>query len=573
MNKQIKKLLSLALLSSLLITSIGCSNGVEATSGATDDKPTDPPAQQEQQQSRENDPATLTDEEIVKVGVILENYDPDNITVEDALAINEAIRDAGIHGGRAVGAAMREFGFDNEVIKELAPPPDRGDKENDGGAKTQGEERPENGEQRPEQGEDGQQPPQEGEQANQGGQGNYSMSQAMSDNAQLTTIAYSGLAFITGSEGADTFMPPGKVADFFGFQYMRDVDEAGYGHNTTFLTKAANNILDLLTDTQKAKLIELAEEQTELYNDFAYNRYPLLKAFRMNLEGDQPSGASDLDLDQVAAYTKALYEFDADLSYERAVVLGDIVQSFSADQIATLDSMEFNDSSTWLDVEEDESLKRSMDHDTHVALMTYASELFSWYKGSLEADSYFCPERHGTYFGGFFMKDYFAMGDPDYFISTSVTGDSGRIFLESLDSEQRQLIEGILDIQKPWLEEIGEIRVEVSTLLRKSMDGETIDKARVYELIGRYGELDGLMSGLYASRFAQVNETLTDAQRATFDDLRGFDIVPDGGYYFSAPVELPDVGSVDYLFGVGSTPSDMGQIDDGEFVSLKNSVR
>ncbi len=191
---------------------------------------------------------------------------------------------------------------------------------------------------------------------------------------------------------------------------MRDVDEAGYGHNTTFLTKAANNILDLLTDTQKAKLIELAQEQTELYNDFAYNRYPLLKAFRMNLEGDQPSGASDLDLDQVAAYTKALYEFDADLSYERAVVLGDIVQSFSANQIATLDSMEFNDSSTWLDVEEDESLKRSMDHDTHVALMTYASELFSWYKGSLEADSYFCPERHGTYFGGFFMKDYFAMG-------------------------------------------------------------------------------------------------------------------------------------------------------------------
>ncbi len=202
-------MLSLALLSSLLITSIGCSNGVEATSGATDDKATDPPAQQqEQEQSRENDPETLTDEEIAKVGLILENYDPNNITVEDALAINEAIRDAGIHGGRAVGAAMREFGFDNEVIKELAPPPDRGGKENGGEAKPQGENKPENGGQP----QTGEQPPrdentQQGEQQpKQGGQGNYSMEQAMSDNAQLTTIAYSGLAFITGSEGADTFM-------------------------------------------------------------------------------------------------------------------------------------------------------------------------------------------------------------------------------------------------------------------------------------------------------------------------------------------------------------------------------
>ena len=62
----------------------------------------------------------------------------------------------------------------------------------------------------------------------------YSLSQAMSDQAQLSTIAFSGLGFITGNAGADTFFPPGKVADFFGFQYMRDVDIASYGHNTLF---------------------------------------------------------------------------------------------------------------------------------------------------------------------------------------------------------------------------------------------------------------------------------------------------------------------------------------------------
>ena len=27
-----------------------------------------------------------------------------------------------------------------------------------------------------------------------------------------------------------------------------------------------------------------------------------------------------------------------------------------------------------------------------VSVMTYASEMFSWYAGSVDADTYFCPE-------------------------------------------------------------------------------------------------------------------------------------------------------------------------------------
>ena len=61
----------------------------------------------------------------------------------------------------------------------------------------------------------------------------------MSDQAQLHTIAFDGLAFLTGDFGFDTFLPPGKVSDYFGFQYMRDIDAKGGGHNTSFLTRIA----------------------------------------------------------------------------------------------------------------------------------------------------------------------------------------------------------------------------------------------------------------------------------------------------------------------------------------------
>ena len=387
----------------------------------------------------------------------------------------------------------------------------------------------------------------------------YSLEQAMSDKAQLSTIAFSGLAFMTGSAGADSFFPPGKVADFFGFQYMRDVDTAGYGHNTTFLSKAANNVLKILSDEQKARLVALAKEQEAVYVNFAYNRFPLMAAFRNNMEGKLPSGASGISLDAIKTYTGNLYSLDAQLSYRRAEVVGGIIASFSADQKAYLAKMEFNNSATWPEVSEDTSLKKNLTNTQFVAVMTYASELFSWYKGNINADIYFCPERHGTYFGGFYMKDYPAMNNPDYFISTSITGDSGEGFLKVLTDTQRQRITGIIEEQRGWLKEIGEIRTSVATELRKSMAGQSMDKEKAYSLIKRYGQLDGQMSGLYAVRFAEVNKTLTSDQRAALVKLRNLTVVPKGAYMFSTPINYPSLPSIDYLFGIGQAPSDSGQ--------------
>ena len=65
------------------------------------------------------------------------------------------------------------------------------------------------------------------------------MARTLSGGAQLHTIAFSALAFLTGSLGSDSFFPPGKVADWWGFQSLRDNDVSGKGHNTDFLTKAA----------------------------------------------------------------------------------------------------------------------------------------------------------------------------------------------------------------------------------------------------------------------------------------------------------------------------------------------
>ena len=63
------------------------------------------------------------------------------------------------------------------------------------------------------------------------------MEQTNSDQAQITTLAFSAFAMVTGNLGAQSFFPPGKIADYTGFQYLRDNDPDNYGHNTSFLTR------------------------------------------------------------------------------------------------------------------------------------------------------------------------------------------------------------------------------------------------------------------------------------------------------------------------------------------------
>ena len=263
---------------------------------------------------------------------------------------------------------------------------------------------------------DGQQrPPREGGPGGGGkerGAKRYSIEQAVSDQAQLRTIAFDGLTFLTGDINGDTFLPPGKVSDYFGFQYMRDIDAAVGGHNTSFLTRIANNMLSILNVGQKAKLLALAKAQENDIERFARMRLPLIKAFRRNLEGDIPAGSKGLDREAVMKCSSGLYELDGLLSYQRAEVMGAVFRSLDDVQRAALAKLTFGDSRTWPDVP-DQLDRRSMSHEVDVAMMTYASEMFAWIAGSLEADTYFCPERHGMYFRGFGMKTAPAMGKKD----------------------------------------------------------------------------------------------------------------------------------------------------------------
>ncbi len=381
-----------------------------------------------------------------------------------------------------------------------------------------------------------------------GKQSKYSLDQAISDKAQLNTIAFNGLAFLTGDFGAATFIPPGKICDFFGFQYMRDIDAAQKGHNPMFLDRVAGNILYILNDNQKKMFMDIAKVQAPKMEELAKMRLDLIKAFHLQRDQEFPSTSSGLNKEAVTQKVGDIFAMDAELSLKRAEIMAAVALSLTYEQKEYLSNMKFGDFNTWPIKDERGQLKhgaKGQSKMVNVAYMTYASEFFSWIAGSEQADVYFCPERHGTYFGGFYMKDMPAMGKRDYDISTSVTGNSGESFLGILNSDQRQHITRILDLQADELIKIISIRHAISRELRKYLVGQIPDKERIMALGREYGELDGYMSYLYTIAFSNVNKTLSSDQHQKLVTLRSLDGYKSADYYiYSQAINTsPDMSS------------------------------
>ena len=382
------------------------------------------------------------------------------------------------------------------------------------------------------------------------GPGTFTMAQTLSDQAQQTTIAFDGLAFLTGGLGADSFFPPGKVADFWGFQYLRDNDPSGMGHNTDFLTSASLNMFSILTADQKAQLITLAKSQVSSINQYGYNRFVLMTAFRRMLAGDLPAGTTGLNEDAVKTFSAGLYHLDGQISFERAQVMGGILYNLNNTQKTYLAGMVGKGMTSWPTVAEPTEL-RSLTQDEKVAVMTYSGDLFSWYAGSIQADVYFCPERQGTYFGSFYMKDAPAVGNPGYSIGTNITADMGKAFEATLTTDQDVLISGLVNTQRPYLTSIVDLRTKVSTELRKFTQGQSADSATVLALMDEYGRMDGSIVYNFATNFSKVGKTLTDAQKTQLMSLRVQTLgnfTPTAAYLYAQPIEFPQVQNTDFLF-------------------------
>jgi hypothetical protein len=329
-------------------------------------------------------------------------------------------------------------------------------------------------------------------------------------------------------------------------------------------------------------LKSLAAAQVDQINLYGYKRYPLMKAFHRQLDGDIPSGSTGLNLDAVKAVSADLYQLDGQISFDRAVVYATLFKTWTASQKSHLESMKTGGFDSWTVTAEMETavreLMKGVSHDVSVALMTYAGDLFSWYAGSLEADVYFCPERQGTYYGSFYVKDAPAIGHEGYKIDESLTANAGKYFLEQLavthlDTPVTALVNTQRNNLYAGTRNIVQMRTDISTLLRSLVSASELTDsfkaqvlAQVLEKSRIYGELDGEIVYGYTMAFSEVFPSLTTAQTDNLMAMRKkilsgvyngvpFDYtVCTTPFLYAAVIEdvsvlAPYIANTDYLFG------------------------
>ncbi len=379
----------------------------------------------------------------------------------------------------------------------------------------------------------------------------YTMAQTISEEAQRNTIAFDALGFMTGNLGAQTFLPPGKVADYSGFQYFRDNDPTGLGHNTDFVTLIAANMLDILTDDQIALYVSSAKSQIDQINAYAYKRFAICKAIRRLIGGELPVGTTGLSMEAVMNYSAELYRIDGEISYGRAELFGKVIGSMTSAQIAKMEALKkLNGVGNWPSTLTDRLKSMYLQPDVNVAVMTYASEMYTWYAGSVTADVYFCPERQGTYFGSFYLKDWPAMGNPNYTINEQLTGDAGQNFLGILTKEQSDMVTGLVSLQRNALTSLIDVRENISTDLRSFLKGSKASSTNVLNLSEEYGRYDGEIIYLYATCFSNVYNSLSDSQKSQLKalaDKLGY-VEPKGAFLYSTPIPMPTIENTDFLF-------------------------
>ena len=108
------------------------------------------------------------------------------------------------------------------------------------------------------------------------------------------------------------------------------------------------------------------------------------------------------------------------------------------------------------------------------------------------------------------------------------------------------------------------------------MDGTFVDKDEVTALIRQYGEYEGEMMYYYATNFAAVGNSLTNAQAdiimgfrldyyESFPDYQANPNVYDcsGAWLYASKVDMPEIENTDFLFGVDSSVDSASVVADG----------
>jgi len=140
--------------------------------------------------------------------------------------------------------------------------------------------------------------------------------------------------------------------DYTGFQYLRDNDPDSMGHNTSFLTRIANNVLFVLNDSRcEAEGAGLRPARPD--RPLRIQALPADEVFPARSRRRHSGRLLRLNLNAVRKASRELYVLDA-RSASTVRPLFDILRSMDSTQKAYLDAMKGKGWKSWPDITDEQ---------------------------------------------------------------------------------------------------------------------------------------------------------------------------------------------------------------------------
>ena len=126
------------------------------------------------------------------------------------------------------------------------------------------------------------------------------------------------------------------------------------GHNTSFLTRVANNVIYILNDAQFAQLKTLATAQLDADQPLRLQALPADEGLppRCSTATSPPARPASTS-NAVKKASRELYLIDGQISFDRALLYANVLDSLDATQKAYLDAMKGKGWNSWPDVTDD----------------------------------------------------------------------------------------------------------------------------------------------------------------------------------------------------------------------------
>jgi len=326
-------------------------------------------------------------------------------------------------------------------------------------------------------------------------------------------VASRTLTWLTGSSANNDYISVGRTANYFGFVGLRVASGQSLSRSDV-----ANDTLSVLSETQRAVLVSLLDEQKEPFTKTQEARFKINRALEEMLVGESVAkadflqmgrdyGASEAQLGKVIA--QRFGEVSLSLTHEQKQALSEIRALHLAGNGHSI---------------ERQGLRLKLPQQDKKELVNLAARFLSWTTGNQEYNDFEVVGKPSQHFGFVSLRI-----DSNHGVKR---GQVAQEVWSMMNAEQQNLLSTAAAHDTKAFKDFLAARALLMRTLEKALSGDAIDAQKTTQYGAEVGEIEASMTWSQATAMIAVRNSFSDSQSSQLLSMRA--------KYAPADTDLPE---------------------------------